>query len=55
LANLDLLSQLGVDFDEYFDPGSGAPLGSARQSWSAAVALDWLAFEAPATKLQRST
>ena len=54
-ANLALLSQSGVDFDEYFDPGSGAPLGSARQSWSAAVALDWLAFAGPATALQRST
>jgi glucosylglycerate hydrolase len=42
-ANLALLSQPGGELDEYFDPYSGAPLGSARQSWSAAVALDWLA------------
>jgi glucosylglycerate hydrolase len=54
-ANLALLSQPGVDFDEYFDPGSGAPLGSTRQSWSAAVALDWLASGESATKSPRST
>ncbi|HEY3507245.1 MAG TPA: hypothetical protein VGN37_31185 [Actinocatenispora sp.] len=28
---------------EYFDPFSGAPLGSDDQSWTAAVVLDWLA------------
>jgi hypothetical protein len=28
---------------EYFEPYTGDPLGSARQSWTAAVALDWLA------------
>jgi hypothetical protein len=30
-------------FGEYFDPFTGKPLGSIRQSWTAAVALDWLA------------
>ncbi|UQX89667.1 hypothetical protein M6D93_06605 [Jatrophihabitans telluris] len=30
------------DFAEYYDPFSGAPLGSRNQSWTAAVALDWL-------------
>lgn len=30
------------DFHEYYDPLTGDPLGSARQSWTAAVALDWL-------------
>ena len=30
-------------FGEYFDPYTGEPLGSTRQSWTAAVALDWLA------------
>jgi glycogen debranching enzyme len=30
-------------FGEYFDPFTGRPLGSIRQSWTAAVALDWLA------------
>ncbi len=29
-------------FGEYFDPYTGEPLGSTRQSWTAAVALDWL-------------
>jgi glucosylglycerate hydrolase len=30
-------------FGEYFDPFTGEPLGSTSQSWTAAVALDWLA------------
>ena len=30
-------------FAEYYEPLSGEGLGSARQSWTAAVALDWLA------------
>ena len=30
-------------FAEYFEPFSGEPLGSAEQSWTAAVALDMLA------------
>jgi hypothetical protein len=30
-------------FGEYFDPFDGRSLGSAGQSWTAAVALDWLA------------
>ena len=31
------------EFNEYFDPLTGAPLGSPRQSWTAAVVLDWAA------------
>jgi hypothetical protein len=42
-ANLALLDQPGAQFAEYFEPFSGEPLGSLEQSWSAAVALDWLA------------
>ena len=38
---LDQLS--GGGFAEYFEPFTGEPLGSLRQSWTAAVALDWLA------------
>jgi hypothetical protein len=30
------------DFGEYYDPFTGRSLGSTDQSWSAAVALDWL-------------
>jgi len=30
-------------FAEYYEPESGQGLGSANQSWTAAVALDWLA------------
>jgi hypothetical protein len=30
-------------FAEYFEPLTGEPLGSDDQSWTAAVALDWLA------------
>lgn len=29
-------------FAEYYDPLTGEPLGSLHQSWTAAVALDWL-------------
>ena len=29
-------------FGEYFEPFTGEPLGSREQSWTAAVALDWL-------------
>lgn len=37
------LAQLGDGtFGEYYHPETGAPLGSLRQSWTAAVALDWL-------------
>ena len=32
-------------FAEYFEPFTGEPLGSREQSWTAAVALDWLAHE----------
>jgi hypothetical protein len=39
-------------FAEYYEPFTGAPLGSHRQSWTAAVALDWL-ISAPALKARR--
>jgi glucosylglycerate hydrolase len=29
-------------FPEYIEPFTGASLGSADQSWTAAVVLDWL-------------
>jgi hypothetical protein len=32
-------------FAEYYQPVTGAPLGSLHQSWTAAVALDWLLDE----------
>ena len=32
-------------FAEYYHPLRGAPLGSLNQSWTAAVALDWLLDE----------
>jgi len=42
------LEQLAVrGFGEYFDPFTGQLLGSDNQSWTAAVALDWLAGETP--------
>jgi hypothetical protein len=34
-----------VGFAEYVEPFTGDPLGSLDQSWTAAVALDWLAPE----------
>jgi glucosylglycerate hydrolase len=30
-------------FGEYYEPFTGEPLGSMDQSWTAAVALEWLA------------
>jgi hypothetical protein len=41
----DCLAQLAAtgEFAEYFEPFTGQPLGSPRQSWTAAVALDWAA------------
>lgn len=37
------LRQLGdLVFGEYYEPTTGEPLGSSHQSWTAAVALDWL-------------
>jgi glycogen debranching enzyme len=42
----EALDQLAVrGFGEYFDPFTGQLLGSADQSWTAAVALDWLAYD----------
>ncbi len=38
---LDQLASGGLA--EYFEPLTGEPLGSGDQSWTAAVALDWLA------------
>jgi glucosylglycerate hydrolase len=42
-AALRELSEGG--FAEYFEPFTGEPLGSHEQSWTAAVALDWLAHD----------
>lgn len=44
-AALTQLAEEGLA--EYFEPFTGEPLGSERQSWTAAVALDWLAAEDP--------
>jgi hypothetical protein len=44
-ANLALLAPPKAQFAEYLDPYTGEPLGSLEQSWTAAVALDWLASE----------
>jgi glucosylglycerate hydrolase len=43
----DSLSQIAAhgEFGEYFEPFTGKQLGSARQSWTAAVTLDWIAAE----------
>jgi hypothetical protein len=42
-ASLQQLSD--STFAEYYHPMTGAPLGSLSQSWTAAVALDWLVDE----------
>jgi glucosylglycerate hydrolase len=44
-ANLALLSRPAAGFAEYFEPFTGEPLGSLDQSWTAAVALDWLSSQ----------
>lgn len=49
-ANLTILQDPGARFAEYFEPYTGEPLGSLDQSWTAAVALDWLASGAPAAR-----
>jgi glycogen debranching enzyme len=41
-AYLEMLRQPGAECAEYFHPFTGAPLGSKRQSWTAAVVIDWL-------------
>jgi hypothetical protein len=42
----EALDQLGErGFAEYFEPFTGEALGSDDQSWTAAVALDWLAHD----------
>jgi hypothetical protein len=43
----DCLGQIAEagEFAEYYEPFTGKPLGSSRQSWTAAVALDWVASE----------
>ncbi|HYH33393.1 MAG TPA: glycogen debranching protein [Pseudonocardia sp.] len=46
LRQAGLTSLREVGFAEYIEPLTGEPLGSPMQSWTAAVALDWLAAEA---------
>ena len=44
-AGLDQLADGSAEprsFAEYYEPFTGEPLGSPHQSWTAAVALDWL-------------
>ena len=40
---LELLERPEAEFAEYFDPFTAEPLGSREQSWTASLALDWLA------------
>ena len=40
---LELLERPEAEFAEYFDPFTAEPLGSREQSWTASIALDWLA------------
>ncbi|HUC57014.1 MAG TPA: glycogen debranching protein [Streptosporangiaceae bacterium] len=43
----DSLSQIAADghLGEYYEPFTGQQLGSPRQSWTAAVTLDWSAYD----------
>ncbi len=43
LARAGLAQVRKIGFAEYVEPFTGEPLGSLDQSWTAAVALDWLA------------
>jgi hypothetical protein len=51
-ANLDLLARPEARFAEYFNPYTAGPLGSVDQSWTAAVALDWLEPESAPSALR---
>ena len=42
LRHAGLTQLVGPEFAEYYEPYTGEPLGSLRQSWTAAAALDWL-------------
>ncbi len=42
-TSLQRLARSGGSFAEYYEPYTGEALGSCEQSWTAAVALDWLA------------
>jgi len=42
LSQASLCQLAGGEMAEYYEPFSGEPLGSANQSWTAAVILDWL-------------
>ena len=48
LREVALMQIAEEGFGEYFEPFTGRSLGSADQSWTAAVALDWLASESRA-------
>ena len=43
----DSLAEIAAagEFAEYFEPFTGQPLGSPKQSWTAAVTLDWTAAD----------
>ena len=45
LRNVALGEFSASHFAEYCEPFTGEPLGSDDQSWTAAVVLDWLAYE----------
>jgi len=50
LKSYSLAQLLDGCFGEYYEPFTGEALGSDDQSWTAAVALDWLADEEVAEK-----
>ena len=43
LREASLAQLMEGHFGEYYEPFTGEPLGSMDQSWTAAVALEWLA------------
>ena len=50
LKDYSLAQLLDGCFGEYYEPFTGEALGSDDQSWTAAVALDWMAHEEVAEK-----
>ena len=47
LRTAGLAQLVDCDFAEYYEPLTGEPLGSKDQSWTAAIALDFLAARRP--------
>jgi hypothetical protein len=52
LRRVSLEQLVSGGFGEYFDPYTGEPLGSTRQSWTAAP-LPWIGWRVSGARLNR--